>query len=579
MSTQRVAPLALVCYHAPDGRVMWLRGDTLQAVLVAHTPAEVLPVLAEVERATRKGLYAIGFLAYEAGHGLERAIPPAEAPLPLAWFALFARLEPFEPPRATSTCGLPTEWHSTLSETDYHDAIRRIRDYIAAGDVYQVNYSFRLRTPFAGDPHALFWYLYAVQPVPYAAYLDIGTHAILSLSPELFFARAGEHIVSRPMKGTTRRGLWHADDLQRADELRHSPKNRAENLMIVDMVRNDLGRVAQIGSVHVPALFTTERYATVWQMTATVAARTNASLPELMCALFPAASVTGAPKIRATQIIRELETTPRGIYTGTIGVVLPHQRAQFNVAIRTLTYDRAHRQLEYGVGSGIVWDSDAASEYHECLAKAQILLTPAPPEFQLLETMRWHPRKGYFLLEQHLMRLRHSADYFGFALDEAHIRALLAQVAAPHPLRVRLLLSRDGTARVEHTPLPPSPPLWRVALAPEPIDPNHVFLYHKTTHRAVYERARASCPHCDDVILWNPQGEITESTLANVVVQLQGKLYTPPIRCGLLGGVYREYLLARGTITERTLTKEELARADAIYLINSVRGWMRARLE
>jgi para-aminobenzoate synthetase/4-amino-4-deoxychorismate lyase len=443
-----------------------------------------------------------------------------------------------------------------------------------------VNFSFRLRAPFTGDLLSLFWQLYARQPVPYAAYINTGTHAIASLSPELLFALEGEQITTRPMKGTAPRGRTLADDLQQAERLTRCPKNRAENLMIVDMARNDLGRIARIGSVRVPRLFEAERYATLWQMTSTVTACTDAPLTEIFRALFPAASITGAPKIRATHVIHALERAPRGVYTGAIGVALPDRRAQFNVAIRTLHYDKVVGRLEYGVGSGIVWDSEQVAEYEECLTKAQVLFAPRPA-FELLETLLWRRGRGYFLLEAHLKRLRDSACYFDFAVDIDAIRRQLLTTAerfTESRYRVRLLVNRLGQARVEYAPFQAERRVWRVALAREPVDPREVFLYHKTTHRQVYERARGAHPDCDDVILWNTRDEITESTVANVVVRLEGRLYTPPVECGLLAGVYREHLLRRGLLRERVLTPNDLRHAEAVYLINSVRGWIRAEL-
>jgi len=471
-------------------------------------------------------------------------------------------------------------WHPTLTCGEYEDALCAIHQAIAAGEVYQVNYTFRLRAPFSGDLLPLFWQLYARQPVPYAAYIDTGAHAIASLSPELFFALEGERITTRPMKGTAPRGLTLADDIQQAERLTRCPKNRAENLMIVDMARNDLGRIARIGSVRVPRLFEAERYATLWQMTSTVVACTDAPLPEIFRALFPAASITGAPKIRATHVIHALERAPRGVYTGAVGVALPNRRAQFNVAIRTLHHDKATEQLEYGVGSGVVWDSEQVAEYAECLAKAQVLFAPRP-EFELLETLLWRRGRGYFLLEAHLQRLCDSARYFGFAVDADAVRRQLLTVAerftAPR-YRVRLRVNRHGEAHAEYAPLSPERRVWRVALAHEPVDPREVFLYHKTTHRQVYERARAQHPDCDDVILWNTRGEITESTLANVVVRLDGRYCTPPVECGLLAGVYRGHLVQRGLLHERVLTPEDLRRAEAVYLINSVRGRIRVEV-
>jgi para-aminobenzoate synthetase/4-amino-4-deoxychorismate lyase len=636
----------LLRYVTPDGAPVWLEGRHPVGVIEARTHAAVLPALTQVEQATAQGLTAVGFVAYEAAHGLDSAFPRADAPLPLVWFAVFEQVHelsgagaPFCPhplcpqlppagegewarhamplhpspdvgarhavpllhpsPDVGARHAVPLlpcaptplshlggeglgvrEWRPTLTRGEYARALCAIHEAIAAGEVYQVNYTFRLRAPYEGDLLPLFWQLYERQPVPYAAYLDTGAHAIASLSPELFFALDGECITTRPMKGTAPRGLTLADDLQHAERLTRCPKNRAENLMIVDMARNDLGRIARIGSVRVPRLFEAERYATLWQMTSTVVACTDAPLPEIFRALFPAASITGAPKIRATHVIHALERAPRGVYTGAIGVVLPDRRAQFNVAIRTLHYDKAAGQLEYGVGSGIVWDSEQVAEYEECLTKAQVLFAPRPA-FELLETLLWRRGRGYFLLEAHLKRLRNSADHFGFAVDADAVRHQLLTVAerftAPR-YRVRLRVNRHGAAQVEYAPLSPERRVWRVALAHEPVNPREVFLYHKTTHRQVYERARAARPDCDDVILWNTRGEITESTLANVVVRLDGRYYTPPVECGLLAGVYREHLLQRGLLRERVLTPDDLRRAEAVYLINSVRGRVRVEV-
>jgi para-aminobenzoate synthetase / 4-amino-4-deoxychorismate lyase len=668
-------PYVLVRYVAPDGVPVWLEGQCPVGIVEARTHDSVLPALTQVEQATARGLTAIGFVAYEAAHGLDSAFPRADAPLPLVWFAVCEAVRAYPdpiraslangggfPPRVrgglgwgqeplcrepsagrvsvddtplltspvhgggtespspragrvgvgaassphagrvgvgaasspragrvgvgaassprAGMAGVGADWHPTLTRGEYARALCAIHEAIGAGEVYQVNYTFRLRAPYEGDLLPLFWQLYERQPVPYAAYLDTGAHAIASLSPELFFALDGECITTRPMKGTAPRGLTLADDLQQAERLTRCPKNRAENLMIVDMARNDLGRIARIGSVRVPRLFEAERYATLWQMTSTVVACTDAPLPEIFRALFPAASITGAPKIRATHVIHALERAPRGVYTGAIGVVLPDRHAQFNVAIRTLHYDKVAAQLTFGVGSGVVWDSEQVAEYEECLTKAQVLFAPRP-EFELLETLLWRRGRGYFLLEAHLQRLRDSADYFGFALDADAVRHQLLTVAerftAPR-YRVRLRVNRYGEAQVEHASLSPERRVWRVALAREPVDPREVFLYHKTTHRQVYERARVEHPDYDDVILWNTRGEITESTLANVVVRVDGRYYTPPVACGLLAGVYREHLLQRGLLRERVLTPDDLRRAEAVYLINSVRGRIRAEV-
>ncbi|HZY40371.1 MAG TPA: chorismate-binding protein, partial [Anaerolineae bacterium] len=404
---------------------------------------------------------------------------------------------------------------------------------------------------------------------------------------ELFFQLSGRTLASKPMKGTAARGRTLAEDHAQADWLHHSAKNRAENVMIVDMIRNDLGRIAEIGSVRVPILFEVERYPTVLQMTSTVtaqlaAAQTDAPLTNIMTALFPCASITGAPKVRTMQIIADLETTPRGVYTGCIGYVSPQCEAQFNVAIRTVTINRDMGQAEYGVGGGIVWDSDAADEWRECEIKTRVLTQLAHP-CDLIESILWTPDGSYCLLDRHLARLAESAEYFNSPIDLPAIQDQLAALGAtlsPAAHKVRVSVTQRGHVSIAATPLSeiPLPPVMRVKLAAQPIDSGNVFLYHKTTRRDVYEAARATQSDCDDVILWNERGEITESTIANVVVGLNGKRYTSPIDCGLLPGTFRADLIERGLIHERVISKEELFAATHVWLINSVRGWLECQL-
>jgi para-aminobenzoate synthetase/4-amino-4-deoxychorismate lyase len=348
--------------------------------------------------------------------------------------------------------------------------------------------------------------------------------------------------------------------------------------MIVDMMRNDIGRIAEIGSVHVPSLFDVERYPTVWQMTSTVAAKTHASVTAILKALFPCASVTGAPKARTMEIIAELESSPRRIYTGAIGFIAPNRRAQLNVAIRTVLIEKRSGEAEYGVGGGVVWASTATGEYEECLTKARVL-TAARPEFRLFETILCTPSDGLFLLDQHLARLRDSAEYFGFDYSDDAAREALGKVQCrSQPMRVKLLVSLKGTVSVELSPFNVQSAITHVRLSAFPVDSQTIFLYHKTTHRKVYEDAIAEMPECDDVILWNERGEITESTIANVVVEIDGEFFTPPVACGLLAGVFREKLLKEGTIKERIVTVAEFKQSPRIFLINSLRQWREARL-
>ena len=562
------------------------------AVVCAVRVDEVARCLAEVDRAVKHdGCYAAGFVGYEAAaaFGLPTGTPSPNG-LPLASFGLF------HPDSVTSKRALPAggayhtgPWRASIDRAAYTAAIGRIKSRIESGDTYQINFTFRLTAPFAGNPIALLRDLDLAQDGPWGAYIDDGRFAICSASPELFFRIDGDRIECRPMKGTAPRGLWAAADRQQAERLVTSEKQQAENVMVVDMVRNDLGRVADIGTVQVAALFVAEQYPLQWQMTSRVEAQTSTpSLLQLFGALFPSGSVTGAPKHSSMGIIRELETAPRGIYSGAIGYMSPHGRGHFNVAIRTIAIDRRAGEAEFGVGSGVVWDSVERDEYDECLLKASILLTRPPgsyaagphPDFQLLETIGWAPDAGFALLERHLSRLQESAECFGFSCDVAEVRAVLDNAVADlaGPARLRVLLSRDGAIVCEGADLSmPSGPL-RAALAADPIDPASVFLYHKTTVRDLYERARASRPDAEAVLLWNPSGEVTEATEANVVVEIGGEKITPPIECGLLGGTLRAELLALGTIREERVQIGDLRRATGLWLINSVRGWMPATL-
>ncbi|MGA2258324.1 MAG: chorismate-binding protein, partial [Thermoguttaceae bacterium] len=392
----------------------------------------------------------------------------------------------------------------------------------------------------------------------------------------------GRRIVSRPMKGTIARGRWYEEDLAFARELAASAKNRAENAMIVDMMRNDLGRIARVGSVQVSDLFRVERYPTLWQMTSCVSAETDAGLAEIFAALFPCASITGAPKPSTMRIIARSETEPRLVYTGSIGRIAPGRRAQFNVAIRTVLVDKARGEAEYGVGGGVVWDSTPQDEYDECLLKARILSTMRP-EFSLLETLLWTPRDGYACLSEHLQRLGESAEYFAFPRCDEIAVAELAAVAARLPAgphKIRLLVARDGKISCEAEPIRDGeiPDPICLELAAQPIDAADPFLYHKTTHRKVYAAALAGCREGDDVLLYNRFGEVTETARGNLVVRRGQDLWTPPVSCGLLAGTYRARLLAEGRICEHVVPLEVLPECEGLFFINSVRLWRTARL-
>ena len=576
--------LALLRVTPSAGPSIWVALSAPERILRTRDLSRVQPLLLEAEAAARDGCIVAGFLCYEAAPAFDAAlrVHPAGGG-PLLWFGIYRQVHRLAtgPVVDGDAASAVLDWSASMKEPEYCAAIARIKDYIAAGDTYQVNYTLRLAAGFHGDPLALFGRLVAAQPARYAAYLDCDEAVLCSVSPELFFRLEGEQLIFKPMKGTVRRGPYAERDQAQAQWLRESPKNRAENLMIVDMIRNDAARIAQPGSITVPRLFEVERYPTLWQMTSTVTARTEASVAAILGATFPCASITGAPKVRTMQIIRELEPTPRGIYTGAIGYLAPDRQAQFNVAIRTVWIDRKRGEARYGTGGGIVADSEAAAEYNECRAKGLVLIAAAQ-SFSLLETLRWTPDEGFHLLSEHLDRVLASAAYFDVPLIADAVRDALASVVAGGvtSLRVRLLVERSGRITAEARPFvaPPSTSALRVALAATPVSSSDAFLYHKTTMRAVYERARAARPDCDEVLLWNERGEVTEFTAGNLIAVRGEEQITPPLACGLLAGTERRALLDRGELTERVIQRDDLSGFDALYFLNSVRGRIRVQV-
>jgi len=548
------------------------------AVHVARRLDEVLPLLREAEQATQQGRWAVLMLSYEAAPAFDPAMQVhPSGDFPLGWLAVFRESLTSQPLPTTS--GAPRNlWNPLIDPESYSAGIGVIRKAISQGDCYKVNYTFPLESRFQGDAWAWYRSLGAAQGAGYSAWIDVGRYRVLSFSPELFFERKGSVLRTRPMKGTAGRGRWVAEDLERRKELENSAKNRAENLMIVDLLRNDLGRVSVPGTVRVPRLFSVERYATLFQMTSTIESICcpDTGLVELFSALFPCGSVTGAPKISAMKMIRSLERSPRGVYTGSIGLVRPGGDCTFSVAIRTLVLDAETGKAVFGVGGGITYDSTPEDEYAECLTKARFLTEP-PPAFQLIETLRLE-EGVYFIPGRHVARLLESAAFFEFVLDEAAVCAALEAIRVEHPQgtwKVRLLAPPKGEIQSEASPLiAPTDQVWRIALATAPLDSANRFLCHKTTHRSFYDQAVRERPDCDDLIFWNERGEVTESSIANVVLEAGGGKWTPLRTSGLLAGTFREELLSRGEIRERVILKEELKSAERLFLINSVRGWM-----
>ena len=529
-------------------------------IRTANRIDDVISVLEFAEHKARSGSFVAVLLSYEAAPAFDPAFvthPPSD--FPLAWASVFDNACDDDHTAPASS----TTWTPLVTRSEYDHSVTRIKELIAAGDTYQVNYSFPLTSKFNGD--AVAWYrdLCIAQGAEYSVYLDLGRYQVLCLSPELFFERRGNHVITKPMKGTVRRGRWPAEDRELAHWLANSTKDRAENVMIVDLLRNDLGKVSVPGSVRVSSLFDLERFETVWQMTSTVEStlQDGTSLVDLVRALFPCGSITGAPKIRTMQIIRDLERFPRGAYTGAIGLLKPGGDCVLNVAIRTVVIDTETGVATFGVGGGVTIDSTAEREYEECLVKSRFLHSTTR-EFQLFESILLEDGK-YFLLPEHLARIEASAEFFGFV---TRINADWERIATEHPkgsFKVRLVLWKDG--RVETQVVAVEGEIKSVSLATEPVDSSDRFLYHKTTRR------RGG----DNEIFWNERGEVTESSIANLVVPIDGELYTPPIECGLLPGVFRNHLLKQGKIKERVITIEEFQNANEFFLINSIRKWIR----
>jgi para-aminobenzoate synthetase/4-amino-4-deoxychorismate lyase len=526
---------------------------------------------------------AAGFIAYEAGLALEPKLAPlagerdADAP-PLLWFGLFERVEAVDaaallPDPAGAWCGAA---QPLITGEDYEEALAALHEHILAGDIYQANYTFPADVPFAGEPLALYAALRRRARAGHGAVVFTGEHWILSLSPELFFTLEQGRLTTRPMKGTATRGASPAEDAAQVEELAADPKQRAENLMIVDLLRNDLSRVAKPGSVNVPELFKVETYPTVHQLVSAVTGELEEGLDpvDAVMALFPCGSITGAPKIRAMEIIAEREIAPRGVYCGAIGRI-GAGHACFNVAIRTMVLRTGDQVARLGLGSGIVADSKAGEEWRECLAKGAFTATQR--RFDLIETMRLDAREGVIELERHMDRLKRSSDALGFAFDRHHARNELqaASFGAGHAA-VRLLLARSGAIAVEVRPLNDAPdePVT-VALAPLPVAPGDFRLRHKTTDRAFYRGAPGRAGTFE-VAFTDPDGFLTEGSFTTIFVERDGRLLTPPLARGLLPGILRERLIEEGRAVEADLRPEDLA--GGFLIGNAVRGLIRARL-
>ncbi len=557
-------------------------------VIRALQAADVPAALAEVQRALNSGKYVAGYAAYELGYALDKKLLPLmpEGAGPLLEFGVFEGFQSDGPIPVKGRAALP-DLSPQWTEAQYTAKFDRLLAYIKAGDIYQANLTFpyRGRSEAAPDMAALYQTLRGRQPVRYGAIVDLGQRQILSLSPELFFSINDRIARARPMKGTAARDADPAIDAANARAMQDDEKSKAENLMIVDLLRNDLSRIAAPGSVEVTDLFSVETFPTLHQMTSGIQARLSddVTAADVFKKLFPCGSVTGAPKIRAMEIIRELEDRPRGPYCGAIGYFDPNGQCSFNVAIRTLTAQPAPGggyDLEYNVGSGVVFDSRADDEYAECRLKAKIL---APRQPDLIETLKWTPAGGFDYLEGHMIRLMRAANDLGRTLDNGAVMGALDDAVAgkTQEMRVRLAVSEAGAIAVQTAKILAMPKLMRVRLSAETVQSGDPKFAHKTAPMPLYDAARKTVkdsPEFDELLFVNERGELTEGSFTNIFVRINGALFTPPLSSGLLPGVLRAHLLETGAATERVLKRADLAGSNELYIGNSVRGLMRANL-
>lgn len=579
------APFVLLDDARNEGASVSRLYSSPRACVIAQDPAEVDTALLELASAQRDGMHVAGYLSYEAGYALEPKLAgrDKESPLPFLWFGLFDRFQTVQPDAVARLLPDPAGgWIGApkprVTLPDYDTAFAKVEAYITAGDIYQANLTFACDVALLGNPLAVYAGLRVRAKAGYGGIVWTGQDMLLSLSPELFFALRQGKLTTKPMKGTAARCVDEDADARAAAALADDPKQRAENLMIVDLLRNDLSRIATPGSVDVPSLFSVETYPTVHQMTSTVTAQIGDGLGAIdaLRAIFPCGSITGAPKIRAMEIIAETETGPRGAYTGSIGRIDANGDAAFNVAIRTLHLRSGATTATLGLGSGVVADSRAPEEWQECITKGTFVADTR--DFDLIETMRFDPLGGIALLDSHLTRLKLSADALGFALDRHAARNELqaATFRIYQSRRVRLMLSRTGKMAVEITALHPTPegPV-AVAAAPLPVRADDFRLQHKTSDRTFYTLAREQAGTFE-VALVDPDGFVTEGSFTTIFIKGDGMLLTPPLSRGLLPGVMRGELIERGMAKEADLRVDDLK--QGFFIGNASRGLLPAQL-
>ena len=533
---------------------------------------EVKHLLAEVEAYQNQGYYAVGYVSYEAAPAFETKFEVIDGPLMseyLLYFTIHETVQTEPIPLTYEPISLPESWQELTSAEEYKAAIEQIHHHIRQGDTYQVNYTVQLQQKLTADPFAIYNRLVVEQNAHYNAFIQHDDVTIISISPELFFKKDGDRLTTRPMKGTTNRGLTTETDLKQAQWLAQDQKNRSENMMIVDLLRNDMNRISKIGSENVKRLCQVEQYSTVWQMTSTIETQLlpNSRLNDVFQALFPCGSITGAPKIATMEIIKKVEKQPRGVYCGAIGILVPQGPSIFNVAIRTLQMEG--NKAIYGVGGGITWDSNWEAEYEETKQKAAVLYRQNP-KFDLISTGRVHQGKLLFL-EEHMKRLQESSRYFDYPFNKEKVKKqvedLCQSLDFDTDYRLKMSLAKDGELTFEHNQLTGlADDFCQARLVEQTYPLDSPYTYFKTSYRPHISLG----PH--EQIYYNQKKELLETSIGNLVLKIEDQLYTPPIRLGLLNGIYRQNLIANNQVTERVLTLDNLKQAQAIYGCNAVRG-------
>lgn len=551
-------------------------------IIKAGSPAAVKPAFEALEAYHKKGYFLAGYTSYELGYVLEPKLSelmPRGLNTPLLHFGVFQNFDlGFDWESVASTDEFPSGLSPSWDEGSYTDRFDCVKEYIEAGDVYQINLTFPIHGEFDGSALSLYKALRDQQPGRYGGVLSLEGSELISLSPELFFRVHGDEIELRPMKGTAKRRSDPLMDTAQRDALKRDPKSKAENLMIVDLLRNDVSRIAVPGSVTVPELFTLETYPTLHQMTSLVKAtlQDDVSLYDIFRSLYPCGSITGAPKIRAMEIIKELETAPRGAYCGAMGYMDPNRNMCFNVAIRTMTLN--NNRVTYNVGGGLIKDSQSGSEYAEALLKAKVLRTHAP---DLIETMRWVPDKGAIRGERHMARMKRSAAVFGYPFSETKFAEALSNIEAKTLQRVKVSLDSEGGLTLESLNFDPNVSMWRIAISKNDLTPDVQETAHKVSARRFYDSERSrvqALTECNEVIFLNENGDICEGSFTSIFIDRKGYLYTPPLECGLLPGILREEMIDESCASEQKLTINDLMTADKIYVGNSLRGLIEVTL-